>query len=349
MNKVDKNKKKIKNTKNATKKSKNRLFSISIFVAFFIVGILYFCTSVSRTNAVIIEGNHYLSDEYIKEISGISQNDIFYLNIPFIKEAKLTKDALIESADVKWNSPRTITITIKEKKVIGYRYDETAYILTSDNTKAELKSEYLDIIASVPLISGFQEEEQTRLLCKAFEDVEVSTIESISEITQYATSYDEEALKILMRNGSYYLGTYKNLDKLNQYYSIYSVMSDKSMCISADDSSNVAYTMVCPWNDASITEYWTDESGNIIENLYGDKVVKNYYTDSEGNTAMDANGNPIPIPIDENGTEVIDGNFISNYENGYYSSGTLVLPEGVDNEVVEEETDINVDENDMPE
>lgn len=337
---------------NATQKKKNPLFSLGILVAFFIVCILYLCTSASKTNAVIIEGNHYLSDSYIQEISGIKQGDVFFFNIPFIKELQLKSDPMIESATVSWSNQKTMKINVTEKKAIGYRYeDDTAYILLSDNTKAELKSDYLDIIASVPLITGFEDVEQTRLLCKAFSDVDQSTIESISEISQYATSYDAQAMKILMRNGSYFLGNYQNLDKLNQYYSIYSAMQDKSMCISADENSNVAYTMVCPWNDTSVTEYWTDAEGNIIENIYGDKVVKNYYTDSEGNTALDANGNPIPIPIDDNGTELIDENFNTNYANGYYSTGSLVLPEGYDNTVTEPEETVEpeTDEYDMTE
>lgn len=340
-----------KSKQNATQKQNNPLFKLGIIVAFFIVLFLYLFTSASRTNAVIVEGNHYLSDSYIKEISHINQNDIYYLNVPIIKELQLKSDPMIEDANVSFTSQRTIKITITEKKAIGYRYEaDTAYILLSDNTKAELKSDYLDIIASVPLITGFQDSEQTRLLSKAFQSVDQSTIESISEISQYATSYDDQAMKILMRNGSYFLGNYQNLDKLNQYYSIYSAMSDKSMCISADENSNVAYTMVCPWNDNSVSEYWTDEEGNIIENSYGDKVVKNYYTDSEGNSALDANGNPIPIPIDDNGTEVIDPNFNSNYQNGFYSTGSLVLPEGYDNTPVEESTpEPETDEYDMTE
>ncbi len=349
--------KKTKDTKKESVQfihSYKRLLKLSLLLATFLLLGVYLLSSDSRVSAVVIEGNHYLDESYIEDISGIKQNNILFFQIPFLKEIKLQNDPMIESADVSFVSGNVITITIKEKKVIGYRYeDDQAYILLSDNTKAELKSEYLDIIASVPLINGFTESEQTRLLCKAFDDVDQNMIENISEISQYSLSYDDEAMKIQMRNGSYFLGNYQNLDKLNQYYSIYSKMSDKSQCISADENSNVAYTFVCPWNQTdTTTEYWTDESGNLITNQYGDNIAKHYYTDSEGNAAVDANGNQIPIPIDENGSEVIDPNFNRNYTNGYYSTGTLVLPEGVSNEPEEEqaeETPEATEENDMPE
>lgn len=350
-------KKKVDNKKEPVPfvQSYKKLLKNALLLTVFILLGFYFFSSDSRVSAVVIEGNHYLDDSYIEEISGISSNSLFYLNIPFLKEMKIKNDPMIESADVSLLSGNVVSITVKEKKVIGYRYeDDKAVILLSDNTKAELKSEYLDIIASVPLINGFTESEQTRLLCKAFNDVDQNMIENISEITQYSLSYDDEAMKIQMRNGSYFIGNYQNLDKLNQYYAIYSKMNDKSQCISADENTNVAYTFVCPWNQSdSTTEYWTDENGNLLTNQYGDNIAKHYYTDSDGNAAVDANGNQIAIPIDSNGTEVIDPNFNRNYSSGYYSTGTFVLPEGVSNEPEEdtttEETTEETDDSNMPE
>ena len=59
------------------------------------------------------------------------------------------------------------------------------------------------------------------------------------------------------------------------------------------------------------------------------------------------------IPLDENGSEVIDPNFNRNYSAGYYATGSLVLPEGVSNEPEQSdnqtENEQNADENNMPE
>lgn len=325
------------------------LLKFAIIFSVFVLLVIYGVSNSSRVSAIVVEGNHYLDESYIEEIAGIHENDIFYLNIPVLKEWRIKQDPMIASANVHLTSNHVISIQIKEKKAIGYRYEDTAQILLSDNTTAELKSEYLDIIASVPYIQGFTDKEQTRLLCKAFQNVDQSTIENISQITQYALSYDDQAMKIQMRNGGYFLGNYQNLDKLNEYYEIYSKMKDKSQCISADETANVAYAFVCPWNESeSTTEYWTNDDGTIMENQYGDKIAKHYYTDEDGNIALDAQGNQIAIPLDENGSEVIDPNFNRNYKEGYYSSGVLVLPEGVSNDPEPTPTPEVNEENDIP-
>ncbi len=53
------------------------------------------------------------------------------------------------------------------------------------------------------------------------------------------------------------------------------------------------------------------------------KEVDNVITDLQ---IKDANGNPIAIPIDDKGIEVIDDKFQENYTAGYYSTGVLNTP-----------------------
>lgn len=300
-----------------------------IAAALFIV-IVYLVLPVSRIHSVEVSGTEYLNSSYIEEVSGVKENNVFFLTFKPYVQYKLKKDPMIADADVDLQDGNTVTITIKEKKAVGYRYDKKPVVLLSDNTTAPLKSAYLDIIASVPLVTGFTSKEQTRLYTKAFQKVDQSVIEDIAEVTQFSLGYDNEAMKILMRNGGYFIGDYQNLDKLNMYNAVYAQMSDKSKCISASDNTNYAFTEVCPWNESGSKEYWTDANGKVVKNQYGDKVVKRYYTDKDGKEAVDAKGNKIAIPIDENGVEQPDQDFLAHYEAGYYATGKLVIPAGGD-------------------
>lgn len=314
-------------------KDQLRLTVFSILVSGLLIAFVYFLLPVSKVNAVSVSGNLYLPDDYVKELSEITLNSRYYLVIPTIVESRIENDPMIEDCTVTLSEDHSIVLTVTEKKVIGYQYDEEALVILSDGTTAELKSEYLEIIAKVPLITGFTDDGEIASLAEAMSEVDQSVIEQMSEIDEYALSYDSDSIRILMRNGSYFIGNYGNISLVNSFDSVYEQLTDKTLCLFAadtniyttDDDKNVVYSAVCPWNDTE-TEYWTDANGDYILNSSGEQIVKNYYTDESGNYALDANGNKIAIPIDENGNEVTDGDFLTNYAAGYYATGTLVIP-----------------------
>ena len=114
---------------------------------------------------------------------------------------------------------------------------------------------------------------------------------------------------------------------INKYYDIYNYLKDKNQCIYADDSQETAYAKACPWNEKQVEhEYWTDENGEVIKNAYGDKAIIHYYRLKDGNYALDMNGEKIRIPLNDQGFEEEDEDFIENYENGYYATGILQIP-----------------------
>lgn len=303
------------------------LFRSGCLVGIVCLLVMYFSTPSGRVQGISVSGNYYLDSDYVCTVAGIRKKDVLYLDLPFVLSWRLQKDPMISSARVTWEDNGVIAIQVEENRPVGYRYEDSAMLLFADGSKTEIGSDYIDMISEVPYITGFTDKEQTRLLCKALGKLDRNVLSSISEIHQYSLGYEDEAMKILMKTGGYYIGTYQNVDKLKYYSDIYAAQADHSYCITGFDSGNTAFSTVCPWNETKDNvEYWTDDSGNILKNSYGDKVVKHYYVDSNGNKALDGAGNPIPIPIDSSHNEVIDKDFISHYEAGYYSTGTLVVP-----------------------
>ena len=314
-----------------------RLFRMAVLCGAIIVMFAYFMMPVSRVHGISVTGNANLSRSYILNLAGVSEDSIYYLSLPVILERKLEHDPLIEKADVSLERDNTISIVVDEADVLGYRYDEEPVLLLTDGSTVPLKSEYLDIISRIPLVIGFNTEDQTAKLCKSFAGVEQSVIRDISEISQYSLSYDPQAIRVLMRSGGYFMGNYYNITVLNRYWDIYNHQNDKTQCIFADDSLTSAYSKMCPWDEPVVNkEYWKDEKGNIITNTYGDQVEKHYYLDAYGNYATDGAGNKIPIPISLQGFEVPDDLFLKHYEKGFYKTGKLVIPEGYDENAPDE-------------
>ena len=320
-------KKKNKRITSNFRKSKNNLLNLGLIIATIVLIIRYNLLPVSKVKSISVSGNRYLPDEYIIDKSSVTNNDNYYLTIPFFVQNKINEIPLVSSSKVTLDSNNHIGIQVEEKKVIGYRYEEEPLIIFSDNTKTNLESEFLDIIAYIPIITGFTDEEQTRKLATAFKNIDTSIIEDMSEITQYDLGYDSQGICVLMRNGGYFIANYRSLPMINKYYDIYNYLIDKNQCIYADDSQETAYAKACPWNEKQMEhEYWTDENGEIIKNAYGDKAIIHYYRLQDGNFALDMNGEKIKIPLNEQGFEVEDEDFYENYENGYYATGTLQIP-----------------------
>lgn len=335
-----------KNKENIAFRNKQvNLFSWAIVFSVVLIAIIYYLLPFSKVKAVSVTGTNYLTSSYVEELSGVNYNSRYFLVFPSSVAKKIKKNALIEDCTVRLLSNNIVQINITEKKPVGYRYEEnTPYILFADGSKTELTSDYMSIISRIPFIVGFTTDEQTHLLTQALSEVSDVMLEEISEIRQYSLKYDDETLEIQMREGGYFFTDYYNISLINNYHETYVKLKNKDYCIYAEGSSDnrILSGRACPWNEETVThEYWLDENGDYIYNKWGDAAVKHYYTDSYGNKYLDDDGNPIVIPIDQNGSDVEDSDFLEHYEAGYYSTGTLVIPE----ETEESDDSENTDEN----
>ncbi len=310
-------------------KARRGLFMRAVFFSVILLIVIYVFSPDSRVKAVSVHGNNYLTARYIEKLSGIKVNDLFYLQFPSSLASRITKDPMIESASVNLQKNNLIEITVKEKQPIGYRYDEEVpTILFTDGSICELTSEYMHILPRIPFITGFNEETQTHLLTTGFQDVMPSVIESMAEVIQYPLSYDDEAVEIRMRDGGVFFGNYFSLGLINNYETISALMTNKDLCVYADNGTTVAAARACPWDEVeTVYEYWTDEEGNYIYNKWGDRAVKHYYSDNHGNFYLDENGNKILIPIDAYGQDQKDPDFLNHFFQGWYKNGYLEIPE----------------------
>ena len=325
-------KRKIFRENEAFAKKQSGIFSWAIVFSVFIIVAVYFLLPFSKVKALSVTGTNYLTNEIVKEISGIDYNTRYFLVFPSRIAKKIKENPLVEDCKVRLLQNNVVQLQITEKRPVGYRYEDDgkAYILFSDGKKAELKSEYMSILARIPFIVGFTTDDQTHLLTQALAKIDEEMIEEISEIRQYSMKYDKETLEIQMREGGYFFTDYYNISLINNYHETYVQLKNKDYCLYAEGTSDqrTLSGRACPWNEETIThEYWLDENGDYIYNKWGDAAVKHYYTDKNGNQYLDENGNPIVIPIDEYAQDIVDKNFEENYEKGYYATGILIIPE----------------------
>ena len=259
------NKRKDAHKKNKFLKVKNRLFLLGIFLGIIIIALIYFISPYSNIYHISVFDNIYYSDDEIRDIAKIDDKDKYLLVNLSSLSRRLKADPLIENVDIYKKDNNLIEIHVKEKKIIGYIYEEgNAYILLEDDTRIPLTQDNMRFIYDVPLIEGYSKEELLSLE-KGFGDVEVDVIKEISEIHKYPFSYDEKMMEVIMKDGNYIFVSSIGLDllHLSSYYTAISKLElgGKKACIYLDEVTETLQYRKCPWEpeEIIIPEEKTDE------------------------------------------------------------------------------------------
>ena len=255
----------MKNKKAQTRFDKNKkiILILSAFFSLIIIGVIYFSLDVSKIKQININGNYYLSDNKILEISELSKDDRFLLTMPWSIKRKIEQNVLIQETKVDMLDGLIVDINVKEKAPIGYAYENGSNVLILDNDeRITIDNENISLITKVPLLEGFSGEELV-LIEQNIKECDKDIINEISEIHKYP-NLKYQYVEIIMRDGNYIFTSPYGLKMLNKYYDIESsYIKDKYVCYYFEDISGNAYTSACPWEP--VEEVKVEESEDIEE------------------------------------------------------------------------------------
>ena len=228
-------------------KNKRRYLILSVFLSLLIIASIYFLSKQSNIYRIVVEGNNYLSEKDILDLSGITTDNKFLFTIPMSIEKKVETNPIIKDCDVRLLDGRLVKIVVEEKKLIGYTYENNQSVLVcDDDERIELDKKNLYIINKVPLIEGFTSEELI-LLEKELDSCDYSIINEISEI-HYYPELKYQYVQVIMRDGNYIFTSPYGLKLLNKYYDMESSYARSDFnCYYFEDISGNAYTSACPW------------------------------------------------------------------------------------------------------
>lgn len=250
-----------KNAKIVSKyeKSKRNLFILSCILSLIIIGVLYILLDVSNISKIEVKGNIYLKSEDIVAISELKTSDKFLFTSSEKVVNKIKANNLIDTCVVEKNDDRSITISVSEKKIIGYSFEENSNVLVlNDDTRLSLNKDNLYLIGKVPLIEGFNKD-QLILIEKNLADVDYKMINEISEIHFFPLLKFQDH-EVIMRDGNYVFTSVYGLNLLNRYYDMnYSFDSAEHKCYYIEDISGNAYVSACPWEESPTEEKQNDD------------------------------------------------------------------------------------------
>ncbi|MBQ2233601.1 MAG: FtsQ-type POTRA domain-containing protein, partial [Erysipelotrichaceae bacterium] len=227
--------------KTAYEKARSFYFVLSIILSLVIIAATYFLSSVSNVYRISVDGNIYLKDEDIIQMSGLSEKSKYLLVMPFQVREKIKKNELIEDVKVERLEGRLVKISVKEKKIVGYAPENGLNVLIVDNgEKIGIGKDQMYLIASGPIIEGFDEEGLVTL-AKQLNKCDSKIIKEISEIHRYPELKYQD-VELVMRDGNYVFTSVYGINILEHYFDIESsyVSSGKS-CYYFEDISGNAY------------------------------------------------------------------------------------------------------------
>lgn len=242
---------------------KRRYFILSIFLSLIVIGTIYLLSNKSNVFSISVNGNYYLSDDDVVLTSKLSTSSKYLFVFPSTVEKRVLSNPLVEECKVSLLDDNLINIDIREKKIVGYIYEESNYkILTIDNDKIELTTDNAYLINKIPLIEGFTEDDLI-LIEKQMADLDGDLINEISEIHYYAP-LKYQYVEVIMRDGNYIFTSPYGLNILNKYYDIESSYGmSKNSCFYFEDISGNAFVSSCPWEE--VEEVKSEEIKEDVE------------------------------------------------------------------------------------
>lgn len=234
--------------KKKNRKKKKRKRRLVILLAVTILIILYLISDFSKVKSLDVKGNIFYTKQDVLTKADLNYESRYLLVPGFYLEWQLEKDALIEDADVYKGLDGAITITIKEKGVVGYYIEDGKnYALVNDGSSMEIDSGRLDMIVNYPLIDGFDATQRIKL-AKSFkgeEEVDANIIRMISEMAPYETSYDANMVKIVMQDGNTIYTSYDSIILLNDYLATLKRLKKSNACLWPDIATHSIHNEDC--------------------------------------------------------------------------------------------------------
>lgn len=229
--------------KNKKKKIRRHL-KVKPFLCLLSVLFLLFCGGYYLSHLSIkniyIEGNSYLSDYDIIMAAGVKD----YPKIMSVRtkhlERKIADLDLVDKVKVRKSIFGKLTISLTEAFPLFYNRNISSYVLSNG------KSTNAYSFAGVPFLINYVPESIYNRLIKELSKVDLSSIQMISEI-EYSPSksgeivIDDTRFLLRMNDGNEVYINLINIDRLDSYPLIYTILTEKGVLELDSDNESVVF------------------------------------------------------------------------------------------------------------
>lgn len=257
----------------AKRKRNSRLLLLGVLFLSFLVIAAYTLSSISNVRSIKISGNSFLSDKYIAELVGIDADSKYMFIVPILKESKASGSPLIKEVRVLKRKNNSIVINVTENKIVGYQYESSMQLVLGDGSLLPFESRYVKNLALLPMFMGLEQEKLLRVAVEMAK-LETDILVRISEVRDYALSYDNDMVKFVMEDGYTIYSSVAGIEMLNQYLGILKNTSSKYRCILMDRVNNVAILRDC----AELEALYRDTKDPVVDEEQPEDAAANQST-----------------------------------------------------------------------
>ncbi|TDQ42328.1 cell division protein FtsQ/DivIB [Aureibacillus halotolerans] len=197
----------IPNLKKHRKRKANRMLILYVSVFFLLISaILYFQSPFSHVQSIYVFGEHYVSEENIVQLSGLSDDVSFVQVDPDTVATQIEAHKEIDTVSVTKEFPNTVRIEVTEHQRLAYlKKDGLFHPLLDNGTMLDALPEET-VPSAAPLLVDWTDDEALKIIAAELENVPGIVLNAISTVT-YAPTDDEPMRVIVYMNDGHEVHT----------------------------------------------------------------------------------------------------------------------------------------------
>ena len=223
------------------RRRRRRLIKIIGLIVICFLAFSYLNSDLAKFKSITVVSNQIYTDDEILEAAKIDYDDSYLLSSRWLMERNIKELPFVEDVAVHKDMLGTLTIEVSESKIIGYLSSSNHQFLIQGKGVVTVENLLPLYYASIPRIGDFTSE-QLQELDEAFENVEPSLIEFISEIEPYSTSYDENMVQFVMIDGNRVSSSMKGIELINNYRSVLKDLKGTHVCLYMEDITGTIFS-----------------------------------------------------------------------------------------------------------
>ena len=217
------------------RKRRKRLKQLSILLMIGLV--VYGCylfdqSDHSRISTIKIAGNEFYQDEEILAAAKLQQGSPMISNLPIFVKQRVQKLPLVEKASVNvYYNKGYLSIDIQEVPAVAYSKNDVIQFYFKNGMVKDANADTFDMIAHLPLLSGFAEEALSPKLFQQLGSLPEDVFLAISEIYHIPKELDPTAMKMAMNDEYFVYLSIETLPMLKQYATLVNGADEFNKCI----------------------------------------------------------------------------------------------------------------------